>query len=506
METSTVDVNHHPQPPHIVLLASPGTGHLIPVLELGIRLVTHHNATVTVFVVATDHSSPAEAHLILDATARAHYSSKNNTFNVVKLPPPDISNLTGPETAVVTHICMLMRETRPTLRSAMRSLEVPPAALVVDLFGTESFAIADEMEIGKYLLVTSNAWFTALALHTPALDREVDGQYVDQTEPLTIPGCRSIRPDEVVDPMLDRNDMQYVEYKRTGAEFAKADGILINTWEDLEPSTLAALRNDKFFGRSIIKGDVLSIGPLVRPSNNQRGPTEDDELFSWLDKQPKQSVIYVSFGSVGTLSTHQLNELAYGLELSKQRFVWVVRRPTDSNDSAGGSGEIPGRLNYLPGGFLERTRYVGMVVPNWAPQAEVLSHPSVGWFLSHCGWNSTLESVTNGVPMVAWPMYAEQRMNSTLLAEELKVAARTKTLPWRGVVGRDEIAELVKKVMVGEEGVLIREKVNEVKWSGEKVNEVKCSGEKALKEGSGSSFRALASVVDKCTCRYATKF
>nr|AFJ52924.1 UDP-glycosyltransferase 1 [Linum usitatissimum] len=501
METSTVDVDHHPQPPHIVLLASPGTGHLIPVLELGIRLVTHHNSTVTVFVVAVDHSSPAEAALILDATARAHYSSKNILFNVVKLPAPDISNLVDQEAAVVTRICVLMRETKPTLRSAMRSLEVLPAALVVDLFGTESFVIADEMGIGKYLLGTSNAWFTALTLHTPALDKEVDGQYVDQTEPLTIPGCRLVRPDEVVDPMLDRNDMQYVEYKRIGAEFAKADAILINTWEDLEPSTLAALRNDKFFGGSVIKGDVLSIGPLVRPSNNnQKGPTDDDELFSWLDKQPKQSVIYVSFGSAGTLSTHQLNELAHGLELSKQRFVWVVRRPTDFKDSAyftfGGSDEIPGRLNYLPDGFLERTRDVGMVVPNWAPQAEVLCHPSVGWFLSHCGWNSTLESVTNNVPMVVWPMYAEQRMNSTLLAEELKVAARTKTMPWRGVVGREEIGELVKKVMVGEEGVLIREK----------VNEVKCSGEKALKEGSGSSFKALASVVDKCACRYATKF
>ncbi|CAN1224920.1 Anthocyanidin 3-O-glucosyltransferase 5 [Linum perenne] len=465
----------------MVLLSSPGSGHLIPILELGIRLVTHHNAAVTVFVVATD-SSPAETELILDAN-----------INIVKLPPPDISNLIDEtEAAVVARLCVFMREARSTIRSAMRSLEVPPVALIVDLFGTESFVIAEEMEIGKYVLGTSNAWFTSLALHTPALDMEVDGQYVDQHEPLKIPGCRSVRPDEVVDPMLDRAEQQYVEFRRMGSDFAKADGILINTWEDLEPSTLAALRNDNFF---IIKGDVLSIGPLVR-SSNQKGPT-DDELFTWLDNQPKESVIYVSFGSGGTLSTQQLNELAHGLELSKQRFVWVVRPPTDAKDSAyftsGRNGTDISR--YLPDGFLEKTKDVGLVVPNWAPQMEVLGHPSIGLFVCHCGWNSTLESMKNSVSILAWPMYAEQRMNSTLLAEEFGVAVRTKTMPWRGVVGREEIRELVNKVMVGNEGVLIREK----------VNEVKCSGEKALEEGSGSSFKALATLVDKFRdC--ATKF
>ncbi|CAN1121783.1 Anthocyanidin 3-O-glucosyltransferase 5 [Linum perenne] len=211
--------------PHMVLLSSPGSGHLIPILELGIRLVTHHNAAVTVFVVATD-SSPAETELILDANSRA----PSKLFNIVKLPPPDISNLIDEtEAAVVARLCVFMREARSTIRSAMRSLEVPPVALIVDLFGTESFVIAEEMEIGKYVLGTSNAWFTSLALHTPALDMEVDGQYVDQHEPLKIPGCRSVRPDEVVDPMLDRAEQQYVEFRRMGSDFAKADGIVF--WE-----------------------------------------------------------------------------------------------------------------------------------------------------------------------------------------------------------------------------------------------------------------------------------
>ncbi|KAK9948695.1 hypothetical protein M0R45_004260 [Rubus argutus] len=122
-------------------------------------------------------------------------------------------------------------------------------------------------------------------------------------------------------------------------------------------------------------------------------------------------------------------EMAWGLELSQQRFIWVVRPPTTkSADSAfftSGNGDGD-HSSYLPEGFLTRTRDVGMVVPLWAPQVDILGHPSVGGFFSHCGWNSTLESVTNGVPMIAWPLYAEQRMNATLLTEELGVASGQK--------------------------------------------------------------------------------
>lgn len=127
-----------------------------------------------------------------------------------------------------------------------------------------------------------------------------------------------------------------------------------------------------------------------------------------------------------------------------------------------------------------------MVVPLWAPQADILGHPSVGGFFSHCGWNSTLESVTNGVPMIAWPLYAEQRMNATLLTEELGVAVRSEVPPWKKVVGREEIQRMVRKIMVEKDGFKIRDR----------VKELKLSGEKALREG-GSSYSALSQVVSK---------
>ncbi|CAI0558883.1 unnamed protein product [Linum tenue] len=488
--------------PHFVLLSSPGTGHLIPILELGKRLVTHHDAAVTIFVVSS-HSSQAETELTTDAAG----PGGGELFNVVKIPPPDdLSAAIDPAATMVTRLFLVMREVRPTIRSGLISLPVRPAGLIVDLFGTESFEIAAELGMAKYLLSTSNAWFTALAIHSPVLDGEVEGEYVDQKEPLEIPGCRSIRPDEVVDPMLDRKNRQYLEYIRTGLEFRKADGILINTWEDLEPTTLSALRNDELFGRRVIEGDVLAIGPLVRPVEpNHSTQTINEPLFSWLDKQPNASVVYVCFGSGGTLSIEQQTELAWGLELSKQRFIWVVRQPTaesrysafftsgnSGTDDGGataelGLGSITGHSYGLPDGFLERTRHVGFVVPDWAPQAEILGHVAVGGFLCHGGWNSALESVRSGVPMMVWPLYAEQRLNATLLAEELRLAARTETAPWRGVVGREEVEGMVGEVMTGEKGEGIRERVKVAQRS----------GEMAVERGSGSSYTALDMVVSK---------
>ncbi|XVF17838.1 hypothetical protein REPUB_Repub10bG0159200 [Reevesia pubescens] len=213
-----------------------------------------------------------------------------------------------------------------------------------------------------------------------------------------------------------------------GTNMAKTDGILINTWEDLEPSTIQALRDNNYLGR-IVKVPIYPIGPLVRKDGKQ---VLDKQVKNWLDKQPVESVIYVSFGSGGTLSAKQIIELAWGLEQSQQKFIWVVRPPSDN---ALGTYFTIGKNNgddtpdYVPEGFFTRTKDIGLVIPTWAPQAQILSHPSVGGFLSHCGWNSILESITNGVPMIACPLYAEQKMNAAMLTEDFGIAVRPKASP-----------------------------------------------------------------------------
>ncbi|KAH9711546.1 UDP-glycosyltransferase 72D1 [Citrus sinensis] len=467
--------------PHAVLLSSPGVGHVIPVLELGKRLVTLYNFQVTIFVVASQ-TSAAESKILQSAM-----SSK--LCHVIEIPAPDISGLVDPDAAVVTIISVIMREIKPAFRSAISALKTTPTALIVDLFGTESLAIAEELQIPKYVYVGTNAWCVALFVYAPTLDKTVQGQYVVQNESFNIPGCRPLRPEDVVDPMLDRTNQQYFEYVHIGEEIPLSDGILVNTWEDLQPTALTALRDDKYLGR-ITKVPIYTVGPIIR----RLGPAGSwNELFDWLDKQPSESVLYVSFGSGGTLTYEQITELAWGLELSQQRFIWVVRLPNETTGDGSfftaGSGAGDDDLSsLLPDGFLSRTLDIGVVVPQWAPQIDILSHPSVGGFLSHCGWNSTLESITNGVPMIVWPLYSEQRMNATILTEELGVAIRSKVLPSKGVVGREEIKTMVRRILVDEEGYEIRAKVKELQRS----------AQKAWTRESGSSYSSLARLAKEC--------
>lgn len=453
--------------PHAALLSSPGLGHLIPMLELGKRLVTHHGFDVTVFTISAS-TSPAESQLLQSIASP-------QLLNMVELPPVDMSNLVDADAKLVTRIAAIMREIIPRFRTAISGMKARPTVLILDFFGFEALHIL-EFDMPKYIYFPGTAWFLSLSVYAPILDMEVEGEYVDRTEPLSLPGCKPVRPEDVVDPMLDRTNQEYLQYVRMGAGLSKCDGILLNTWEDLEPTTLRALRDEEAMA-PFVKVPIYPIGPLTRCP----GGVAPRELLDWLDLQPTESVIYVSFGSGGTITIEQLTELAWGLELSQHRFIWVVRPPIQNNlygsyFTLGNGGDDP--IRYLPVGFLGRTKTIGIVIPNWAPQVDILRHPSVGGFLSHCGWSSTLESIVNAVPMIAWPLFAEQRLNATIVTEDLGIAVRPEVLPTKRVVRREEIEKMVRRVMVDKE-------------MRNRVKELKKSGESALSKGA-SSYNSLS--------------
>ncbi|XP_028753507.1 anthocyanidin 3-O-glucosyltransferase 5-like [Neltuma alba] len=272
--------------------------------------------------------------------------------------------------------------------------------------------------------------------------------------------------------------MEHEMFLQIGSDIINADGVLVNTWEALETSVVRTLRS------GIIKEKIYPVGPLVRGGDPNRTKMDHDQVLSWLDRQPAESVIFVSFGSGGTMSEAQMEEIAYGLELSQQRFIWEVRPPHGEKTATNhgslfklGDGK---NTDSLLANFLNRSHQLGLVVPMWAPQSEILEHSSVGAFMTHCGWNSTLEAITNGVPMMAWPMYAKQKMKAAALTEELGVAVRVKNGGNKAeVVERNEIQRLIRRVMV-EEGVCMRERVKELKHS----------AKLALSEG-GSSFNSF---------------
>jgi len=247
---------------------------------------------------------------------------------------------------------------------------------------------------------------------------------------------------------------------------------------------------------------AYAVGPLVRSVSDEAA--KHHRCVPWLDEQPDGSVLYVCFGSGGTLSTLQTAELAAGLEASGQRFLWVVRFPNDKDSSAcyfGGKTTDHGDadadddpLSYLPEGFVERTRAVGLVVPEWAPQVEVLGHRAVGGFLTHCGWNSALEAMAAGVPALAWPLFAEQRMNAVKLASEhVGLALRVRAREDDGVVPREEVAAAARELMVGDRGAVARER----------ARELRAEARKASAPG-GPAHQALAAVVDRWKCAAAS--
>ncbi|XP_057784519.1 zeatin O-xylosyltransferase-like [Salvia miltiorrhiza] len=180
----------------------------------------------------------------------------------------------------------------------------------------------------------------------------------------------------------------------------------------------------------------------------------------WLDQQATGSVIYVSFGTTTSLRDEEYAEIARGLEMSEQRFIWVVREADRADIFAGGS-EV--RRIELPEGFEERVRERGIIVRGWAPQMEILGHPSTGGFMSHCGWNSCLESLTAGVPMAAWPMHSDQPINATFVTEVLGIGLWVREWGRRlEVVGAAAVEDAVVRLMASEEGKVMRRRAAEV--------------------------------------------
>ncbi|GLJ59746.1 hypothetical protein SUGI_1521750 [Cryptomeria japonica] len=248
---------------------------------------------------------------------------------------------------------------------------------------------------------------------------------------------------------------------RMAKEVAKIEWILFNTIYELEGGVADDLSREM---------GVFPIGPLISPEflNGDRKISttasiwEDNmECLEWLEKQCEQSVIYVAFGSHGILNNQQVEELALGLEAAQRPFLWVVH-----------SDVMNGTIGGLPAGFLDRVDDRGCIV-SWAPQLRVLSHPSIACFVTHCGWNSVQESITMGVPMLCWPHFGDQFINSTYVVHVWKVGLPLK-LNNDGLIEKEEFRRAIERLVATEEGRAIREEMK--KWNSIARNTVKEGG------------------------------
>ncbi|CAN0853402.1 7-deoxyloganetin glucosyltransferase [Linum grandiflorum] len=250
----------------------------------------------------------------------------------------------------------------------------------------------------------------------------------------------------------------------------------MNTFDSLEQEALTSL--------SSICPNLLTVGPLVNLLHDQVKEekvknintnlwTEHPESAEWLDSQEPNSVLYVNFGSITVMTQGQLAEFAWGLAKSEKPFLWIIRPDLVSGNSKGVAGLS------VPVEFVEETKGRGLLA-GWCNQEQVLKHPSIGGFLSHMGWNSTLESLSNGVPMICWPFFADQQTNCFYACEVWGMGMEIDS-----EVKKEEVEKLVREVMGGEKG-------NEMK---RKAMEWKLKAEEATKPG-GSSFRNLNKLIE----------
>ncbi|KAL1535967.1 hydroquinone glucosyltransferase [Salvia divinorum] len=445
-----------PTPPHIAVVPTPGMGHLIPLGEFAKKLHHLHGVTST-FILPTDGP--------LSSAQSAFFAALPSAIDHILLPPVSFDDLPA-DVKIETRISLSITRSLPEIRRSLAALHSSKnlAALVVDLFGTDAFDAARDLRIPTYIFFPSTAMALSMFLNLPDLDSTVSAEYRDLPEKIKFPGCTPLHGSELFDPAQDRKNEAYKWAIHHMKRYRLADGIVLNSFKELEPGPIEYLLREEQG-----KPPVYPIGPLIKMGSKPENDAPSPPCYKWLDDQPSGSVLYVSFGSGGTLSHDQIIELASGLEISEQRFLWVLRLPNNAISNAtyfnvSNSGDP---LAYLPEGFLERTKGRGLVVPFWAPQAQILAHESTGAFLTHCGWNSILESVTNGVPMIAWPLYAEQKMNAVIVQEDAKVALRARPGE-NDIVDRVQITNLVKGLMEGEEGKGMRSRMRDLKDAAEK--------------------------------------
>ncbi|KAE9596264.1 putative UDP-glucuronosyl/UDP-glucosyltransferase, UDP-glycosyltransferase family [Lupinus albus] len=240
----------------------------------------------------------------------------------------------------------------------------------------------------------------------------------------------------------------------------KSNGWICNTVEEIEPLGIQLLRN-------YLQLPVWTVGPLQPPaslksSKNRTGKESGisvEACIEWLHLKNQSSVLYISFGSQNTISASQMMALAEGLEESGKSFIWVIRPPFGFDMN----GEF--LAEWLPKGFEERMRDSkrGLLVHKWGPQLEILSHRSTGAFLSHCGWNSVLESLSQGVPIIGWPLAGEQAYNAKMLVEEMGVSVEL-TRFVETDISKEKVKKVIEVVMDQKEGrgKEIKEKANEI--------------------------------------------
>ncbi|ESQ52305.1 hypothetical protein EUTSA_v10016558mg [Eutrema salsugineum] len=405
-------------PLHFVLFPFMAQGHMIPMVDIA-RLLAQRGVTITII------TTPHNAGRFKNVLSRAIESGLPINIVHVKFPYQEAGLPEGKENLDSLDSMELMI---PFLK-AVNMLEEPvqklieemsprPSCLISDMCLPYTSKISKKFNIPK-IVFHGMCCFCLLCMHILHNSLEILENLESDKESFIVPyfpdRVEFTRPQVPVETYVPQGEL-----KELGDDIIEADktsyGVIVNTFQELEPAYVKDFKEAR-------SGKAWSIGPValcnkVGADKAERGNKSDidqNECLKWLDSKEEGSVLYVCLGSICNLPLSQLKELGLGLEESNRPFIWVIR-----------SWEKYKELDewILESRFEERIKDKGLLIKGWAPQMIILSHPSVGGFLTHCGWNSTLEGITSGLPLLTWPLFADQFCNEKLVVQVLKAGVR----------------------------------------------------------------------------------
>ncbi|XP_037455634.1 UDP-glycosyltransferase 88B1-like [Triticum dicoccoides] len=405
----------------VVLYPGLSVSHFVPMMQLAGTLLDHGYAVIVTLIDPSVKEDIAFG-AVVARLAASMPSVRFHTLPAVEDPP----KLTHDGQFMLRYLDLVSRynERLHDFLCSMRHRRVH--AVVVDSVSNEALVVTKRLGFPSYTLFTSSAATFVAFAQLPTVLAEGGPSFKELGDThLELFGLPPMPASHLLGEVLE--DPESDTYKAMMAllcRMPEADGTLVNTFESLEARAVATLKDPRCVPGWVLP-PVYCVGPFV-------GSIADAE------------------------AKERHEEIAVGLDKSGHCFLWVVRAPaSDDPEKPHDPSANPDLDTLLPDGFMERTNGRGLVVKLWAPQVDVLRHRATGAFVTHCGWNSVLEGVTAGVPMLCWPLYSEQKMNKVHMMGDMGVA--TEMVGWQqGLVKAGEVEAKVRLVMESEEGRELR--------------------------------------------------
>nr|AVW82172.1 UDP-glucosyltransferase UGT73C27 [Barbarea vulgaris subsp. arcuata] len=476
---------------HFVIFPFMAQGHMIPMIDIA-RLLAQRGAKITIV------TNPHNAARFYNVLSRSIESGLPINLEHVKLPYQEAGLSEGQENIdsldsmelMVPFIKAVNLLEEPVMK-LMEEIKPRPSCLISDLLLPYTSKITKKFNIPK-IVFHGMGCFCLLCMHVLRRNIEILKNLKSDKDYFLVPSF----PDRVefTKPQVPVETNASGDWKEFLDEMVEAEdtsyGVIVNTFQELEPAYIKDYKEAK-------AGKVWSIGPVSlcnkigadKAERGNKAAIEQDECLKWLDSKEEGSVLYVCLGSICNLPLAQLKELGLGLEESQRPFIWVTR----------GWEKYDELYEWmLESGFEERTKDRGLLIRGWAPQVLILSHPSVGGFLTHCGWNSTLEGITSGVPLLTWPLFGDQFCNQKLVMQVLKVGVSTgveEIMKW----GEEEkIGVLVDKEGVKKAVEELMGESDDAKERRKRVKELGKLAHKAVEEGGSSHCNITLFLQDIC--------